>query len=126
MGSALRDAIELNLPDIQDIRPTRYFLQDIEKIALLSAQTWFNATDTKAVIAPVVQVKIVISDGFRSHRSFGRSIHSSSILPRIRLPDTPSKESWPLCSLKPEKCPLYIIEAPQPPEEGKEEERRLI
>ena len=37
--SALRDAIELKLPDVQDTRPTRHVIQAVEKLAPLFSQT---------------------------------------------------------------------------------------
>jgi hypothetical protein len=68
--SALRDAIELHLPDVQDTRPTRHFLQAVEKIAPLFAQTWFNTIETKAVMTPDVQLNTVIPDGFQIAQIF--------------------------------------------------------
>jgi len=69
---ALRDAIELKLPDVQDTRPTRHFLQAVEKIDPLFAQTWFNTIETNAVVTPEIQLKTVTPD-----RSFEISSHSS-------------------------------------------------
>ena len=68
--SALRDAIELNLPDVQDTRPTRHFLQAVEEIAPLFSQTWFNTIETKAVMTPDVQLNTVIPDGFQIAQIF--------------------------------------------------------
>src|SRR4030095_8593908 len=51
--SALRDAIELKIPDGQGIRPTRHFLQAVEKIAPMFTQTWSNIIETKAVMTNI-------------------------------------------------------------------------
>src|SRR5271163_702433 len=68
--SALRDAIELKLPDVQDTRPTRHFLLAVEKIAPLFAQTWSNTIETKAVMTPEVQLNTVIPDGYQIAQIF--------------------------------------------------------
>lgn len=73
--SALRDAIELKLPDVQDTRPTRHFLLAVEKIAPLFAQTWLNTIETNAVMTPEIQLKTVIPDGFQIAQIF-RNQHS--------------------------------------------------
>jgi hypothetical protein len=51
--SALRDAIELKIPDVQGIRPTRHFLLAVEKIAPMFSQSWSNTIETKAVMTSI-------------------------------------------------------------------------
>jgi hypothetical protein len=107
--SALRDAIELNLPDVQDTRATRHFLQAVEKISPLFAQTWFNTIETNAVMTPEVQLKTVIPDGFQIAQIF-RNQHSlkpnaakgafaGSTLQGEQAPSSP----------RPKKCPIHGI-----------------
>jgi hypothetical protein len=107
--SALRDAIELKLPDVQDTRPTRHFLQAVEKIAPLFAQTWFNTIETNAVMTPDVQLKTVTPDGFqiaqifRNQQSFksntAKGAFAGSTLQGEQAPSSP----------RPKKCPIHRI-----------------
>jgi len=68
--SALRDALELRIPDVQDTRPTRHFIQAVEKIAPLFAQTWSNTIETTAVMTPEIPLKDAIPDGFKIAQIF--------------------------------------------------------
>ena len=80
--SALRDVIELKIPDVQDIRPTRFFLLAVEKIAPLFAQTWSNTIESYVVMNPEAEpttpctgesenkLKSIIPDGFQIAQIF--------------------------------------------------------
>jgi len=105
--NALRDAIELHLPDVQDTRPTRHFLQAVEKINPLFTQTWFNTIEANAVMSPETQLKTVTPDGFQIAQIF-RNQHSlrSNTTQGAFTAHTFQREQAP-SSLKPEECPLH-------------------
>lgn len=75
------------------IRPTRHFLQAVEKIAPLFAQTWFNTIETNAVMTPEVQLNTVIPDGFKIAQIFRNQHSLKSNAAKGILPDTPSRKN---------------------------------
>ncbi|MFL5692379.1 MAG: reverse transcriptase domain-containing protein [Ktedonobacteraceae bacterium] len=105
--SALRDAIELNLPDVQDTRPTRHFLQAVEKIAPLFTQTWSNTIETKAVMTPEIQLNTVIPDGFQIAQIFrNQHLLTSKATKGAFAGSTFQGEQAPSSS-RSKKCPLH-------------------
>src|SRR2546423_1931281 len=105
--SALRDAIELNLPDVQDTRPPRHFLQAVEKIAPLFAQTWCNTIETKAVMTPEIQLNTVIPDGFQIAQIFrNQHLLTSKATKGAFAGSTFQGEQAPSSS-RSKKCPLH-------------------
>ncbi len=102
--SALRDAIELKLPDVQNTRPTRHFLLAVEKIAPLFAQTWFNTIETNAVMTPDIQLNTVVPDGFqiaqifRNQHSFNatKGAFAGSTLQGEQAPSSQRSKKYPL------------------------------
>jgi Reverse transcriptase (RNA-dependent DNA polymerase) len=105
--SALRDAIELKLPDVQDTRPTRHFLQAVETIDPLFAQTWFNTIEANAVMSPEIQLKTVTPDGFQIAQIFRnqQSLKSSAAKGAFAA-STLQGEQAP-SSPRPTKCPIH-------------------
>src|SRR2546423_1831005 len=68
--SALSDLKERNLPESEGIRPTRAFLQAVEKIQPLFAQTWSNTIESTAVMSPEEDITTKIPDGFKIAQIF--------------------------------------------------------
>jgi hypothetical protein len=68
--SALRDIKERKLPETDGIRPTRAFLQVIEKIQPAFTLYWSNTIESRAVMAPKADLTQEIPDGFQIAKIF--------------------------------------------------------
>ena len=73
--SALSDLKERKLPEAEGIRPTRAFLQAVEKIQPLFAQTWLNTIESTAVMSPADDLTAKIPDGFQIAQIFRNQIN---------------------------------------------------
>ena len=62
--STLRDIKERKLPEADGIRPTRAFLQAVEKIQPAFANHWSFMIESKGVMTPTADLKKEIPDGF--------------------------------------------------------------
>src|SRR5437762_8362136 len=76
--SALRDLQERKLPKAHRIRPTRAFLQAIEKIQPAFANHWTFTIESKAVLNPKADLKEEIPDGFKIAQLFRNQITLSN------------------------------------------------
>ena len=76
--SALRDIKEHKLPEAEGIRPTRAFLQAIEKIQPAFALHWSNTIGSKAVMSPKADLKQEIPDGFQVAKIFRNQVNFSN------------------------------------------------
>ena len=68
--SALSDLKERELPEYEGIRPTRAFLQAVEKIQPLFTQTWTNTIESTAVMFPSEDLATKVPDGFQIAQIF--------------------------------------------------------
>ena len=73
--SALRDIKERKLPEAEGIRPTRAFLQAIEKIQPAFVLHWTNTIESKAVLSPKADLTKEIPDGFQIAKIFRNQIN---------------------------------------------------
>jgi hypothetical protein len=76
--SALRDLQERKLPEADGIRPTRAFLQAIEKIQPAFANHWTFTIESKAVLSPKADLKKEIPDGFQIAQLFRNQLNLSN------------------------------------------------
>ena len=76
--SALRDLKERKLPEADGIRPTRAFLQAIEKIQPAFTLHWSNTIESKAVMSPTADLKQEIPDGFQIAKIFRNQVNLGS------------------------------------------------
>jgi len=76
--SALRDLKERKLPEADGIRPTRAFLQAIEKIQPAFALHWINTIESKAVMSPTADLTQEIPDGFQIAKIFRNQVNLSN------------------------------------------------
>lgn len=118
--TALRDAIELKIPDVQDIRPTRHFLQAVEKIDPLFAQTWSNTIEMSAIMTPE-QLMTVIPDGYQIAQIFRNQLllkatitkgaFAGSTLQGQEAPATPTIPEQDRCPLhhQHKECDCYTL-----------------
>jgi hypothetical protein len=68
--SVLSDLKERKLPEAEGIRPTRAFLQAVEKIQPLFSQTWSNTIESEAVMHPEEDLTTRIPNGFKIAQIF--------------------------------------------------------
>lgn len=73
--STLSDLKERKLPEAEGIRPTRAFLQAVESIQPLFAQTWINTIESTAVMYPDEDLKTKVPDGFKIAQIFRNQIN---------------------------------------------------
>src|SRR2546421_2659548 len=76
--SALRDLKERKLPEADGIRPTRAFLQAVEKIQPAFALHWSNTIESKAVLNPKADLKKEIPDRFQIAKIFRNQVNLGS------------------------------------------------
>src|SRR3989440_8926249 len=76
--SALRDIKERKLPEAEGIRPTRAFLQAIEKIQPAFALHWSNTIESRAVMSPKADLTKEVPDGFEIAKIFRNQVNLSS------------------------------------------------
>ena len=76
--STLRDLQERKLPEADGIRPTRAFLQAIEKIQPAFANHWTFTIESKAVLNPTADLKKEIPDGFQIAQLFRNQLTLSN------------------------------------------------
>src|SRR5271170_2247974 len=73
--SALADLKERKLPEADGIRPTRAFLQAVEKIQPLFSQTWLNTIESTAIMSPTDDLTKKIPNGFQIAQIFRNQIN---------------------------------------------------
>ncbi|RMZ76754.1 hypothetical protein DV736_g6702, partial [Chaetothyriales sp. CBS 134916] len=105
--ATLRDAIELKIPDVQGIRPTRHFLQAISKINPLFSQTWLNTIETKAVMNPEANLEQEIPNGYQIAQIF-RNQQRQSRESKSSFAATLQGESAPAGPRTSPKCPIHL------------------
>ena len=76
--SALRDLKERKLPEADGIRPTRAFLQAVEKIQPAFTLHWSNTIESKAVMSPKADLTKEIPDGLEIAKIFRNQVNLSS------------------------------------------------
>jgi len=76
--STLRDLKERKLPEADGIRPTRAFLQAVEKIQPAFALHWTNTIESKAVMSPTANLAQEIPDGFQIAKIFRNQVNLSN------------------------------------------------
>jgi hypothetical protein len=72
--SVLSDLKERYLPEADEIRPTRVFLQAVESIQPVFTQHWTNTIESTAVMHPIEGLKEKIPDGFKIAQIFRNQI----------------------------------------------------
>jgi len=91
--SALRDLQERKLPEADGIRPTRAFLQAIEKIQPAFALHWSNTIESKAVMSPNADLKQEIPDGFQITKIFRNQLTLSNAMAAFSTATLQGKEA---------------------------------
>jgi hypothetical protein len=105
--SALRDALELGIPDVQDIRPTRDFLRAVEKVAPLFSQTWSNTIETTAVMTPTADLKATIPDGLKIAQIFRNQRYAKTSGSKASFPSSTLQGEQPPQGSRSRKCPIH-------------------
>ena len=105
--SALRDALELEIPDVQDIRPTRDFLHAVEKIAPLFSQTWSNTIETTAVMTPTAELKATIPDGLKIAQIFRNQRYAKTSGSKASFPSSTLQGEQAPQGSRSKKCPIH-------------------
>ena len=105
--SALRDALELKIPDVQDIRPTRDFLRAVEKIAPLFSQTWSNTIETTAVMTPEADLKATIPDGLKIAQIFRNQRYAKTSGSKASFPSSTLQGEQAPQGARSRKCPIH-------------------
>jgi len=72
---ALRDIKERKLPEADGIRPTRAFLQAVEKIQPAFANHWQFMIESKGVMTPTADLAKEIPDGFQIAQMFRNHVN---------------------------------------------------